>query len=260
MQNDTQRLLDAALEMADVAGRMTLGYFRTGVRPNWKDDRTPVTVADREAESYLRDEVRRRFPTHGVIGEEFGEDASTDGTTWWIDPIDGTKAFLRGVPTYGVLIAVEREGAVLAGVASFPALGETVAAGKGLGTRLNGRTVRVSTVDRMRDAAVTTTDGGRFDELGSHQAWTETMRHFHVRAGWGDAYGYMLVASGRVEAMVDPVVSPWDVAPFPVIIEEAGGRMTDWTGASGFRGGNAVASNGLFHDPLLASLRGQTIE
>lgn len=259
MRSDTERLLDAAIEMADVAGRMTLGYFRTGVRPDWKDDRTPVTAADREAETYVRHEIRSRFPSHGIIGEEFGEDASGDGTTWWIDPIDGTKAFLRGVPTYGVLIAVEREGEVLAGVASFPALGETIAAGRGLGTRLNGRPVRVSTVGSMQDAAVSTTDGGRFAELGVDQAWANTMRRFHVRAGWGDAYGYMLVASGRVEAMVDPVVSPWDVAPFPVILEEAGGQMTDWGGQRGFRGGNAVASNGLFHDSLLASLNGEGI-
>ncbi len=260
MRSDTEQLLNAALEMADVAGRMTLGYFRTGVRPDWKDDRTPVTVADREAETYLRDEIHRRFPTHGIVGEEFGEEAGGDGTTWWIDPIDGTKAFLRGVPTYGVLLAVERDGEVCAGVASFPALGETIGAGRGLGARLNGRLVNVSSVGEMQHAAISTTDGGRFAELGADQAWADTMRRFHVRAGWGDAYGYMLVASGRVEAMVDPVVSPWDVAPFPVIIEEAGGQMTDWNGQRGFTGGHAVASNGLFHEPLLASLRGDRIE
>ncbi len=247
-------LLDLALDLADRAGRLTLGYFRSGTRPEWKEDATPVTVADREAETLIRHELERRHPDHAVVGEEHGVREGRGPWRWWIDPIDGTKAFVRGVPLYGVLIGLERDGRLVAGVASFPALGETIAAAEGLGCRLNGRRCWVSEVADPARAVVTTTDAGVFAQLGRERAWARVRDAFWLRAGWGDAYGYALVASGRVEAMLDPVLNPWDAGPFPAILAEAGGSFSDWRGRETLHGGDGVGVNAALRAPLLAML------
>ena len=247
-------LLDVALDVTDRAARTTLGYFRTGVRPDWKEDATPVTVADREAETVLRDALARRFPDHGVVGEEFGETTGTAPYRWWIDPIDGTKAFVRGVPLYATLLGLERDGAMVAGVASFPALGETLYAAQGRGAHLNGRPVTVSDEGDPARSAVSTTDVGRFEELGRGAAWARVRAAYGERVGWSDAYGYLLVASGRIEAMLDPVIAPWDVAPFAAILPEAGGWFGTWAGDATPHGPDALAVNAAQRDTLLALL------
>ena len=247
-------LLDTAIDLAERAGRTTLGQFRTGVRPDWKEDDTPVTVADREAETLVRHELGRIHPDHAVVGEEFGVQDGTSPYRWWIDPIDGTKAFVRGVPTYGVLIGLERDGTPVAGVAAFPALGETIAAALGRGCRLNGRRCFVSDVSDLARAAVSTTDAGAFAPLGREAAWNRLSRASWIRAGWGDAYGYALVASGRIEVMADPALHPWDAAPFPVILSEAGGWFGDWSGRAGMHGGEGLATNAALRDTVLRTL------
>ena len=247
-------LLDFALDLADRAGRLTLGHFRTGTRPDWKEDATPVTVADRDAETLIRHEIERHHPDHAVVGEEFGASDGTAPFRWWIDPIDGTKPFLRGVPTYSTLIGLERDGAFVAGVAAFPALGETIAAARGHGCRLNGRRVHVSRETDPARSVVSTTDWGRFAERGRAEAAARVAEAFWIRAGWGDAYGYMLVASGRIEAMLDPIVAPYDVAPFPAILAEAGGRFCDWSGREDVHGGSGVGVSEGLAEPLLAML------
>lgn len=248
-------LLDFALDLADLAGRSTLGHFRTGTRPEWKADATPVTVADREAETLIRHAIERRYPGHAVVGEEHGSTEGTGPYRWWIDPIDGTKPFLRGVPLYATLIGLERDGEMVAGVAAFPALGETIAAARGLGCRLDGRRVYVSSESDPARSVVATTDWGRFAPLGRDGAATRVREAFWVRAGWGDAYGYALVASGRIEAMIDPVVAPYDVAPFPAILAEAGGHFSDWLGDETIHGGDGVGVNDALREPLLAMLK-----
>ena len=252
--SELESYLDLAIDLADRAGRLTLGYFRTGTRPEWKQDATPVTVADREAETLIRHELGRRHPRHAVIGEEHGETTGSGPWRWWIDPIDGTKSFLCGVPLYGVLIGLEREGRIVAGVASFPALGETIAAARGLGCRLNGRLCTVSDVGVPSAAVVSTTDVGSFAPHGKAGAWSRVCDAAWMRAGWGDAYGHALVASGRIEAMLDPVMNPWDCGPFPVILAEAGGSFGDWRGRETIHGGEAVSVNGALREPLLALL------
>lgn len=250
-------LLDVALDVADLAGRTTLGHFRTGVRPDWKADATPVTVADREAETVIRDALARRTPTYGVVGEEFGEASGTAPYRWWIDPIDGTKAFVRGVPLYATLVGLERDGVMVAGVASFPALGETLAAAQGRGARLNGRRTYVSDVVDPAHSAVSTTDVGRFEELGRGAAWARVRGAYGYRAGWSDAYGYLLVASGRIEAMLDPAIAPWDVAPFAAILPEAGGWFGTWAGDATPHGADALAVNAAQRTTLLDLLAGE---
>lgn len=254
--SELAHLLDTALDLADRAGRLTLGHFRTGTRPDWKDDATPVTVADRDAEALIRHELERRYPDHAVVGEEYGRSEGTSPYRWWIDPIDGTKPFLRGVPTYSTLIGLERDGELVAGVAAFPALGETIAAARGEGCRLNGRRVHVSTETDPARAVVSTTDWGRFTEQGRAEAAARVAEAFWIRAGWGDAYGYMLVASGRIEAMLDPIVAPYDVAPFPAILAEAGGRFGDWQGVETIHGGDGVGVAGALAETLYALLGG----
>lgn len=238
---DLQRYLDVALEAAFRAGRRTLAHFGTGVAVETKGDDTPVTVADREAETVLRAHLGRAFPEHGIVGEEQGADRADASHVWWVDPIDGTKSFVRGVPLYGVLVGLAIEGRVEVGVAHFPALGMTVSAASGHGTRLDGRPVRVRQTTRLADAYVGFTDAGSFVRHGRAAAWERVQAATAFQAGWGDAYGHALVAAGRLDVMLDPVMHAWDCGPFPVLLREAGGRFADWRGVETIHGGEALS-------------------
>lgn len=232
MAESLRDYLDFTIEMAWDAGQLTLGYFQTGLRPDFKADESPVTVADREAEQLIRRRIKKRFPSHTIVGEEFGGLDNKEAYThrWIIDPIDGTRSFVRGVPLYGILIGLEIEGKSEVGVAYFPALHEMVAAATGEGCWWNGRRARVSPVERLKDALVTHYDAASFDRYGRSQAWERLKKLTGYRAGWCDAYGYALVATGRVDVMLDPIMHPWDGGPFPPILTEAGGYFGDWRG------------------------------
>jgi histidinol-phosphatase len=220
-----------ATETAYLAGRLTLGYYQTGTRPDFKADDSPVTVADRQAEQLIRTRIESRYPSHTIVGEEYGEKAGADDAfRWFIDPIDGTKSFVRGVPLYGVLIGLEIEGVPEVGAAYFPALDEMVAAATGLGCWWNGRRAHVSEVTDLSRAWISSTDPGTFAKYGRGAAWERLQGAAYYRTGWGDAYGYMLVATGRLELMLDPVMNAWDAGPFPPILREAGGYFGDWEG------------------------------
>jgi histidinol phosphatase-like enzyme (inositol monophosphatase family) len=236
-----------------MAGELTLRYFRADdLGIDEKDDGTPVTVADRAAERLVREELGRRHPTDGVLGEEEPELIGTSGRRWVLDPIDGTKAFTRGVPLYTNLLAVEDDEGLAVGVVNVPALGETVWAGRGVGCFCNGRPARVSERRGLAGAYVTTSSFAPWsdDALAAARAAEVNLRT------WGDGYGYVLVATGRMEAMIDPVAAYYDLAPMPVILAEAGGRFTDLEGREGPGRGSGVASNGRVHDELLALLGG----
>ena len=226
-------LLEFATEVAYDAGRLTLGYFGRspeGLGVTYKGDASPVTLADREAETLIRRRIEARYPKHAVLGEEFGEDAKDATHRWLVDPIDGTKAFVRGVPLYGVLLGLEVEGRVEVGVAYFPALNELCAAATGLGCTLNGRPARVSDKKTLAESTVGFTDVASFAAYGREAAWERIAGAAYDRRGWSDAYGHMLVATGRMEAMFDPVMNAWDCGPFPVLLREAGGYFGDWSG------------------------------
>lgn len=246
--------LDRALEFAYQAGRSTLGVFRTGVRAERKADDSPVTVADRAAEEMLRSRLAAAFPHDGVLGEEYGEDRPDAPRRWILDPIDGTKAFVRGVPLYATLLALEVEGVVELGVAYFPALGEMLYAERGGGAYLDGRRVRVSATTTLADAALGFTDAGTFEPHGRGGAWRRLVAATRVRAGWGDAYGHALVASGRLELMLDPVLHPWDCAPFAVILPEAGGWFGDWGGQPTIYGGDGLSTTAALRDEVLSCI------
>ena len=257
MSDSLYHCLDFAREIAYLAGRLTLGYYQSGVRPDFKADDTPVTVADRQAEELIRSRIEKRYPHHAILGEEHGEMAK-DGAThrWIIDPIDGTKAFMRGVPLYAVLIGLEVEGKVEVGVAYYPALNEMLAAATGMGCWWNGRRARVSEVSSLSRAFVAHSDVANFARHNRAAEWERIQRATYVRAGWSDAYGYLLVATGRAEVMLDPIMSIWDCAPFPPILQEAGGYYGDWQGNSTIRGNEALATTQALLPELLAVING----
>ena len=244
-------LLEAAVEIARAAGDLTLRWFRSSaLAVDHKGDGSPVTEADRAAERLVRDELMRRYPADAVVGEEEADTPGTSGRRWMVDPIDGTKAFMRGVPLYSTLLALDDEHGPAVGVIHLPALGETVHAGRGLGCFCNDVPAHVSREASLARACLTTCG---FDD------WPAAMFAAAHGSGaalrtWGDGYGYALVATGRVEAMIDPVIAPHDVAPMPVIMREAGGRYSDLRGSDSITSGDAIASNGLVHDELLALL------
>jgi histidinol-phosphatase len=232
-----------AAELARLTGTVALRYYRSRLTVETKSDGSPVTKADREAETAARAWVRSRFPDDGILGEELGEERPGARRRWVIDPIDGTKSFVRGTPLWGSLVALCEGTRVLAGAAYFPAVDELVAAAPGAGCWWNGSRCRVSEVDTLAHATVLTTDE-RFRERPDWQAgWRALSTTAAVSRTWGDCFGYLLVATGRAEVMCDPVMSPWDAAALQPIIEEAGGTFTDWAGVATAFGGSVVATN-----------------
>lgn len=223
--------LNFTTQTAYLAGRLTLGYYQAGVAVDYKADHSPVTIADRKAEELIRSRIEKAYPQHAIVGEEFGlKESQVASHRWIIDPIDGTKSFMRGVPLYAVLLGLEIEGRVEVGAAYFPALDEMIAAATGLGCWWNGRPAHVSSVTELKQAYFSTTSVKAFEKHGRMPAFNRLMRSCYYQTGWSDAYGYMLVATGRVEIMLDPVMSVWDCGPFPPIFSEAGGFFGDWKG------------------------------
>jgi histidinol-phosphatase len=238
-----RRYLDFAVETAYLAGRLTLGYFQTGIRPDHKKDRSLVTIADRQAEELIRRRIEKRYPGHAIVGEEFGLNETVDSThRWFVDPIDGTLSFVRGVPLYSVLIGLEIEGTVQVGVAYFPGLDEMLAAATAEGTWWNGRRARVSSVPSLGQSVVAFTDAANFARHNRTAEWARIQEATYYRAGWGDAYGHALVATGRAELMLDPIMNAWDCGPFPPILREAGGYFGDWQGNRTIHGGEAMST------------------
>lgn len=245
--------LDFATDAAWQAGRSTLAHYQTSVAIERKRDQSVVTIADRTAEQLIRRLITERFPDHAIVGEEFGADEARSSHRWIIDPIDGTTTFVRGVPFYGVLLALEIDGIPKVGVAYFPALDEMVSAAIGLGCRWNGRIARVSGVSSLAEATVVYTDARNVrSRLGDD--WNGLLTETSVQRGWGDCYGHALVATGRADVMLDPRMNPWDCAALIPILQESGGRFTDWRGRVVVDGGDAVSSNGVLHDQVLPRL------
>ena len=244
-----------AHHLADVADAITMPSFRSPLGVRTKADGTPVTDADEAAERAIREEIERRYPGHVVLGEEQGASGS-GAQRWIIDPIDGTKAYASGVPIWATLVALEIDGEIVCGVASAPALGERYAAAAGHGSTCNGAPIHVSDVASIDGCRLTYTSyrsfqgtrwGPGFDELVSRAAWAR---------GWGDFWGHVLVASGRADVMVEPEVNTWDLAPLIVIVEEAGGRLTDLEGRRRIDGSSVLTTNGRLHGAALETLGG----
>jgi len=239
--------LALALRLADAADAISLPLFRSGLAIETKSDLTPVTEADRAVETELRRMLTAERPGDAILGEEQGVSSADGERRWILDPIDGTRSYARGIPTWATLVALEESGDVCLGVVSAPALGRRWWAVRGAGAFANGERMSVSTVARVEDAVLCLPLDTRLSEIAT-RAW-------HAR-GLGDFWGHMLVAEGAVDGTVDGAfgLSEWDLAAVQVIVEEAGGRFSDFSGARRIDAGTAVTSNGLLHDELLNAL------
>jgi histidinol-phosphatase len=245
--------LAVARRAADDAGRFALGHFKTGLAVEAKADGSPVTIADRGAEECLRKTIAAAFPADGILGEELGETSGTSGRRWIIDPIDGTQSFIRGVPLWGVLVALEDRGECVVGVVALPALGETLWAVRGGGAFVNGAPARVSATP-LADATILTSDASPRHFGDKHAGFMRLLEGTARHRGWGDCYGYALVATGRADVMLDPLMNAWDAAAVKPIIEEAGGAFCAWDGTPTIYGGSALAMPAALRDPVLALL------
>lgn len=257
---DLRERLDFAVEAAQEAAAGILAlYQKVDLAVDLKLDRSPVTAADRDAEQLLRNRIAAAYPEDGVLGEEFGEKPSQNRCRWILDPIDGTKSFIHGVPLFGTLIGLESNGKLVLGVCRFPALDEVVYAAQGAGTwwqRGNGspRRVTVSSVGSLSEALFCTTTITGWEQIGHRQTFDRLCQASGLVRGWGDCYGHILVATGRADVMIDPAMNPWDAAALVPIVHEAGGQFVDWTGHTTIHGGNGLSVNPALKDEVLALL------
>jgi len=252
VRNET--LLQAVTEVARLTGRVALAHFRTRLDVETKRDGSPVTIADRAAEQTARKWIAARFPDDAILGEEFGPDGDPGARRWFIDPIDGTKTFVRGVPLWGTLIGVVSQDTVLAGAVYCPAVDEIVVGALGEGSWWNDARCRVSERTEIAGSTLLTTDI-RFVGYPDRAArWSALANEAAVARTWGDCYGYLLVATGRAELMVDNLMSPWDSAALIPVVREAGGEFSDWDGRITPFGSGAMASNGAMAARLRARL------
>jgi histidinol-phosphatase len=246
--------LALAHELADAADRITTSRFRAhDLAVETKPDLTPVTEADRAAEQALSIRLGEARPGDGIVGEEFGETGG-GARRWILDPIDGTKNYVRGVPVWATLIGLEVGGELVAGVVSAPALGRRWWAARGSGAFANGDPIHASRVRTLADAQLCYSDTSGWDEFGRGAEFGALMRRCWRTRGFGDFWGHMLVAEGAADVMAEPVLALWDVAALRPIVEEAGGRLTDLTGAGWATGAPAVTTNGLLHADVLTAL------
>ena len=252
METSIKSGMEFSVDVAWQAGKIVMRYFGTGVSPDWKTDNSPVTIADREAEEIIRKLIVKSFPEDGIVGEEFGNKTSNSGFTWLIDPIDGTKSFVQGVPLFGVLIAREGPNGVDIGCVYLPALDEMVWAGRGHGCWWNGRRARVSEVNELKDSCICFTSPLNFAKNSRKDEWDSLTKASRLVRGWGDCYGHILVATGRAEASFDPIMNPWDCGPLLPIMEEAQGTFTNWNGEATIHGKDAFSTNGFVFDEVMS--------
>lgn len=252
--DELNQSLAFAVEIAREAGKITLKYFNNLSHIDRKADGSVVTVADREAEKFLREAIETKFPDDAILGEEYGEKAGASGRRWILDPIDGTYSFVHGVPFYGVLIGVEIEDEPSIGVINIPALNEIVYAAKGLGCCFNDAPTKVSNIDSIEEALLLTTDFDLCEQYGFGGVVNELRKRADKSRTWGDCYGHVLIATGRAEIMLDPVMNIWDCAALLPVIEEAGGTFTDWKGQRTIKG-NAISTNGKLFDVVMKTVK-----
>ncbi len=252
--NAMDRRLETAIAAARAAGAVALRHFRTDLVVERKPDQSPVTVADREAEQAARAVLRAAYPGCALLGEECGEEAGHGGMKWIVDPIDGTKSFIRGIPFFASLVALEEDGEITTGAVYMPALDDLLYAQRGQGAfDRNGR-LRVSTVETLRRSMLLFGGVAGLRRAGFWPAYERLVDASGRQRAYGDFFAYTFVARGQAEAVIDLALQPWDLGALKILVEEAGGRFTDFSGQPTIYGHSAVASNGLVHDEILALL------
>jgi myo-inositol-1(or 4)-monophosphatase len=229
------------LELARESGDFIRPLFgQPGLAVETKADLSPVTAADRGAEALMRTRIAKRFPGHGIVGEEFGSERDDAEFVWVLDPIDGTKSFITGVPLWGTLIALLHRGQPVLGCIHQPVLDQLVL-GDGHRTTLNGRTVRTRTCTQIAEATLLTSDTLNFARYQDGAACDRLVAQAQLYRTWGDCYGYLLVATGRADVMLDPIMNPWDIAALVPVIRGAGGVITDWKGGAAYPAQSTIA-------------------
>lgn len=253
-------------EIADFGGQNTLQYFqKPDVGFERKSDQSPVTVADRETEEKMRALILELFPDDSILGEEFGDVDGTSGFRWILDPIDGTKAFIGGVPLYGTMVGLEFDKKCVAGAIAIPGIGEGIYACKGQGAwhvtpknKADGSgpdRAKVSNADSLANSILASAEPRSFQTRGALDTLMDLDKRTYFARNWGDCFGYLLVATGKVEVMIDPIMSLWDAAAVQPIIEEAGGTFTDWKGEATVYNGEGIATNGKVLEEVLEVTR-----
>jgi len=256
MNPDWRTRYNLAVEMARRAGDLARTYYESTFEVEHKADSSPVTIADKNAEKLVRDAVTAAFPNDGFLGEEFGDQPGSSGFRWVIDPIDGTKSFIRHVPIWATLIGLEYRGEQIGGVAYIPVFGMTYRALRGDGAYLNDRRIRVSNIRTLADSSLCYSSMGWFTRAGREDVFHTLYKQTKRQRGHGDFYGFVLVAEGAADIMIEHGVNPWDVAATKAIVEEAGGMFTDWNGNPTIHTPDVLATNGVLHADILAILRG----
>lgn len=246
---------EAALEATRKAGDFALGHFDAGVQVEWKPDQSPVTLADRGAENMLRTLLLGKFPNDGFLGEEFGDHPGSSGFRWIIDPIDGTRNFVRGIPIWATLVGLEYKDEQVAGIAYLPAMRQTYRALRGDGAFRDERRLQVSTVDNLKEATLFYSSISWFMKAGRTESFMNLVTKVQRQRGFGDFYGFLLVAQGSGDVMIEYGVHAWDIAALKPILEEAGGRLTDWDQGGDIFRPDVIASNGRLHEVALQAFR-----
>ena len=254
MNSDRRSRYDLAVTVARKAGDLAKAVFDSTFEVEWKQDQSPVTAADRDAEALIREAVAKHFPGDGFVGEEFGDVPSSTGFRWVVDPIDGTKSFVRRIPLWGTLVGLEYRGEQIAGVCYAPGLNQLWRALRGDGAYRDETRVRVSDVGELKQAMVCYSSVSWFRRHGKEAAFLDLVEKTDRPRAYGDFYGFVLLAQGSCEVMVDCGLHPWDAVAPKAVVEEAGGRFTDWAGTPTAYEPNVIASNGRLHDAVLAIL------
>jgi histidinol-phosphatase len=256
MNADWRNRYETALTAADEAGQFALKYFDRGIAVEWKADASPVTMADRGAEDLLRKAILAKFPSDGFLGEEFGDTPGSSGFRWIIDPIDGTRSFVRGIPIWACMVGLEYKGELIAGVVALPAMKQVFRALRGDGAYRDDRRIRVSDIATLDKAHVYYSSISWFKKAGHDRQFLNLVSLTERQRGFGDFYGFMMVAQGSGEIMVEHGVHAWDLAAIAPIVEEAGGKLTAWDGKLDIEKPDVLATNGLLHEQALKIMRG----
>lgn len=246
---------ELAQEAARRAGDLARGFYETTFEIEKKADSSPVTVADKQAEQLIRQMVAQHFPDDGFLGEEFGDQPGGSGFRWVIDPIDGTRSFVRHIPIWATLIGLEYQGEQIGGVAYLPVFGQMYRALRGDGAYANDRRIRVSGVDELSESLMCYSSIRWFQSVGREKTFLELVSKTQRQRGFGDFYGFVLVAEGACDLMLEHGVHEWDVAALKAIVEEAGGTFTDWKGTPTTATPDVLATNGKIHAETLAILQ-----
>jgi histidinol-phosphatase len=255
MNSDWKSRYDIAQSVARSAGQIAKTIFDGHFEIEIKADQSPVTIADKNAEAHIREVIQQHFPGDGFLGEEYGDEPSRTGYRWIIDPIDGTKSFVRKVPIWGTLLGLEYEGELIAGVAYIPTMNQLYHALKGQGAYRDDERISVSKVSRLNEAHMCYSSVSWFREAGMEKPFLDLASSVSRSRGFGDFYGFLLVAQGSFDFMIDTGVHAWDIAALIPILQEAGGKMTDWSNGVDLHRPDTLASNGLLHEEVRSFLQ-----